>query len=376
MPVDFDNLLNDFWNSLTGRRYLRDWQHAEEVFLPGGMGNAPKVKFMFHTNFIINGEAWNPPTGQNYGLLVKDVQLPKFKIDTAELNQYNRKRIIQTKLKYDPITITFHDDNMSQMTAMWDAYYRYYYADSWNPVVAPFNTQTAGKAFNRRNIYDPSITGDMEYGYRGGSNNLETNPLFPNAGSKVPFFKNINIFGFWAGNYIVYTLINPIITKFDHDTYAYNEGGGTMQNTMTLEYETVTYNTGTMDPEVGLDDVVEGFGNDANYDLEESPLTQGGNNPADIIRTMANFPGPDASPLEYLRFFGQFADLVNDPSVIKDSAVKEINDILPKVLLNLANGDPPFTGIDSPTFNSTPEAGTMVGIASAAEGETYAGSQT
>lgn len=368
MPVDIDGILNRFWNDAQGRRYLRDWQHAEEVFTPGGFANAPKVKFMFHTNFIINGEAWQPPTGKNYGLLVKDVQLPKFKIDTAELNQYNRKRIVQTKIKYDPITITFHDDNMSQMTALWDAYYRYHYADSWNPTVTPFQSQPAAKAFNRRNIYDPSITGDMEYGLRGGSNNLETNDLYPNRGSKVPFFKNINIFGFWAGNYIAYTLINPIITKFDHDTYAYNEGGGTMQNTMTLEYETVTYNTGTMDPEVGLDEIVEGFGNDANYDIEDSPLLEGSLNPLDLaFNKLPEIIGGDIdNPLDLINKIGQIKEILNNEQGIVNSAKKQLQELLEDALVKILAGEDPFGdgGTGTPTANSSP---TMVGFSSAAE---------
>ena len=42
----------------------------------------------------------------------------------------------------------------------------------------------------------------------------------------------------WVGQYIAYTLINPIITTMDHDTYDYADGGGTMQNRMTINYET------------------------------------------------------------------------------------------------------------------------------------------
>ena len=58
-------------DALTGRVYLRDWQHAAKTFLPGGQGNAGKVKFTFHTYFSINEQAYSPPTGENYGLLVK-----------------------------------------------------------------------------------------------------------------------------------------------------------------------------------------------------------------------------------------------------------------------------------------------------------------
>ena len=53
-------------DALTGRVYLRDWQHAAKTFLPGGQGNAGKVKFTFHTYFSINEQAYSPPTGENY----------------------------------------------------------------------------------------------------------------------------------------------------------------------------------------------------------------------------------------------------------------------------------------------------------------------
>jgi len=278
--INTTNIIKDVFGGLGNRVTLRDWQHASRIFVPGGMGNAPKVKFMFHTYFNINEDAWQPPTGKNYGILVREIKLPSFKFNTEELNQYNRKRVIQTKIKYDPINITFHDDNMSQMTAMWNAYYQYYYADSWNPSVNPFATQPALKNYNRRNIYDPSITGDQEYGYRGGSTNEGQNPDYPNFGTKIPFFKDITVYGMWANNFIAYTLINPIITSFAHDTYNYGEGGGTMTNQMTIDYETVTYNTGQIDLD-DPDELVTGFGASAHFDKADSPLEQGA--PGDIF---------------------------------------------------------------------------------------------
>ena len=341
-------LQNSILDQLTGRVYLRDYTHAAKNFLPGGQGNAGKVKFTFHTWFQINPSAYQPPTGQNYGLLVKTIKLPTFNIDVQEMNQYNRKRLIQSKIKYQPIEITFHDDNMSQVTAMWDAYYRYNYADAWNPIVAPFSTAPAIKDYNRRNIYDPSISGDTEYGYRGDARGEGGNRA--DGGEKIPFFNNITVYGLWAGQFIAYTLINPIITQFDHDTYDYADGGGTMQNRMTIDYETVVYNTGAIGdigPNGDGSDLVTGFAGPDSYDRRESPLEQGGNNPLDILKRMQDLG--QGSILDDIRTLGQLADGGLD-SII-DSAKNQIKDGLTNAVLGALGlgGD-----TDTPTNASTP----------------------
>ena len=51
------------------------------------------------------------------------------------MNQYNRKRIVQTKIKYDPVEINFHDDNRNLITSLWYDYYTYYYNDANKPDV-------------------------------------------------------------------------------------------------------------------------------------------------------------------------------------------------------------------------------------------------
>ena len=341
-------LQNSILDQLTGRVYLRDYTHAAKNFLPGGQGNAGKVKFTFHTWFQINPSAYQPPTGQNYGLLVKTIKLPTFNIDVQEMNQYNRKRLIQSKIKYQPIEITFHDDNMSQVTAMWDAYYRYNYADAWNPIVAPFSTAPAIKDYNRRNIYDPSISGDTEYGYRGDARGEGGNRA--DGGEKIPFFNNITVYGLWAGQFIAYTLINPIITQFDHDTYDYADGGGTMQNRMTIDYETVVYNTGAIGdigPDSDGSDLVTGFAGPDSYDRRESPLEQGGSNPLDILNRMENLG--QGSILDDIRTLGQLADGGLD-SII-DSAKNQIQNGLTNAVLDALGlrGD-----TDTPTNASTP----------------------
>ena len=348
-------LQNNILDQFTGRVYLRDYTHAAKNFLPGGMANAGKVKFTFHTWFQINPSAYQPPTGQNYGLLVKTIKLPTFNMDVQEMNQYNRKRLIQSKINYQPIEVSFHDDNASQVTAMWDAYYRYNYADAWNPIVAPFSNATAEKDYNRRNIYDPSISGDTEYGYRGDARGEGGNRA--DGGEKVPFFNNITVYGMWAGQFIAYTLINPVITSFDHDTYDYADGGGTMQNRMTINYETVVYNTGAIGdigPDGDASELVTGFAGPDSYDRRESPLEQGSSNPGDIFNNMASLGGDD-SLLEKARTIGQIYDGGLDTVV--DSAKKTVQEGITNAVLGALGigGD-----TNTPTNASSPS---MVNIA-------------
>jgi hypothetical protein len=239
--------------------------------------------------FDINKSAYaqNVNTNVNFGLLVKSVSLPSFTFATHELNQYNRKRIVQTKIKYEPVSIKFHDDSgTAQGTTaggiihqLWKAYYTYYYKDGTKPNVilsrakgaSAFakNGQPAGAAsYNQRTTYTPSITGNDDWGYIGETTSSTV---------KQPFFNNITIFGFNQHNYTAYTLINPLLTKMGQDTYSYSEGNGTMEMSMDVNYETVVYNEGAMDGNAP-GNIVTGFGDNANYDRTLSPIARLGSN--------------------------------------------------------------------------------------------------
>lgn len=291
----------DVASSFFGSEYLRDYTHASKTFRPNAYQYAPKFKFLFHVYFDINPSAYRVglTDDANFGLAVKTAKLPNYTFDTHTMNQYNRKRIVQTKIKYDPIDITFHDDNGGASTSptgggmirnMWYNYYTYYYKDASKPIVsisgklatttgqAGINpsTASAGTGYNTRNIYADSITGNTDWGYIGETGNTNNPPEVVAVGqTKVPFFKNITIFGFNQRNYVAYTLINPIITRFAHDTYNYAEGNGTMENSMTIDYETVKYFTGAMDGK-NPSDTVPGFGLDSHFDRTLSPIARPG----------------------------------------------------------------------------------------------------
>ena len=166
---------------------------------------------------------------------------------------------------------------------MWYNYYTYYYKDASKPVVSISGRQalTNGTTpnntnYNNRNIYAQNITGDTDWGYIGESSDTVNGYTESGTGqTKIPFFKNITVFGFNQHNYVAYTLINPIISRFAHDTYNYAEGNGIMENTMTVDYETVKYFQGAID---GKDpsNIVAGFGINDHYDRVPSPISRPG----------------------------------------------------------------------------------------------------
>lgn len=262
---------------------LRDYKHANKIFRSNNYQKTPKAKFLFHVSFTINSAALPPglTPNENYGVYVKNVKLPSYTFQTAQLNQYNRKRIIQTKIKYDPVTITFHDDNASVITQLWNSYYIYYYRDGSKPQVV-FKGARGGRPttpspgfnplYNSRTQYISTVEGDYDWGYIGEPSNLKELNAKNSEPVKVPFFKEITIFSFYQHTWTAYTLVNPLITSFAHDTHSYDEGTGVMTNNMSLDYETVVYNYGALD---GNDpsNIVTGFGTQETYDRTPSPNT-------------------------------------------------------------------------------------------------------
>lgn len=229
---------------------LRDQQHAARLFVDDQFRLLPRFKFQFHVAFGIN-----PATLQNINLvqrhsneinmLVKNCDLPSFTINTETLNQYNRKKNIQTTHKYNPVTITFHDDNMGLIDQLWENYYNYYYADPSSAKDAGAYARTATKNFNYvKNAY--------------GLNN----------GSQLSFFKYIKMYQMARHDYVEYTLHNPLITSWNHNRVGYAENTA-HEKTMGITYEAVSFKTGKV--VVGTP---EGFGLE-HYDKTPSPLKGG-----------------------------------------------------------------------------------------------------
>jgi len=278
----------DVFSGFTNVNYIRDYTHASKTFTTNQYELKPRFKFLFHVSFTINTTI--PSLNQfvssgdisSLSYVVKTVDLPKFNIKTETLNQYNRKRVVQTGIEYQPVTLTFHDDGGDVVRNLWYNYYKYYYKDPSQKYLEPNNTNGSAGAsentqtgfnYNERDIYNDARSVN-DWGYIGESITDGKAPV-NNADGKPPFFRDIRIYGLDQHKFAEYVLINPLIKNWNHDTYNYSEGGGIMQNTMTIEYETVMYYTGAIGSQ-RPDTNVQGFADPAHYDTTVSSLSRPG----------------------------------------------------------------------------------------------------
>jgi hypothetical protein len=83
----------------------------------------------------------------------------------------------------------------------------------------------------------------------------------------VPFFRNIKLYQFSRHEYTEYTLINPLISQWGHDSMDQSDGTGTTENKLLIEYEAVLYDRGP----IGEDSPAT-FAT-SHYDTTPSPLS-------------------------------------------------------------------------------------------------------
>jgi hypothetical protein len=230
---------------------------------PNGLALAPKQKFLFHVYFNTSDPQQMTKTDDPglVGALVKSVQLPTFRLDTKEYIQYNRKRLVHNRISYEPVTLKMHDDGEGHVLNMWQRYYQYYFADS------TYDYRDGKVDFTTRDLYNTTrLHQPQGWGKTVKSFNNTT-------AIKPAFFRDIQIYGFNRGGFVLYTLINPVITSWQHDTYDYAQGDGVMEHTATLMYESVKY----LDSATLGDDAenVPGFAKSSRYDTEPGALGPG-----------------------------------------------------------------------------------------------------
>jgi len=183
-------------------------------------------------------------------MLVKSCDLPKYNMSVEEKTQYNKKMYAATRIAYEPVNITFHDDHADTVNAFWKKYYEYHIADS-----VSMNSDLA--ISNTKDDYYDGID----------KKNITKFGMDTPAQRKKPYLKSIDIFVLHKQRFTSMTLVNPVIGSFSHDNLDQADGAGILSNTMQILYETVIYGSGVINRAD-----VPGFAT-IHYDKEPSPLT-------------------------------------------------------------------------------------------------------
>lgn len=148
---------------------------------------------------------------------VSSVTVPSFNVEGQIMNQYNKKRYVQTRLNYDPVTVTFYDTFDNEWHNLMRDYISHYY--------------NGGEGIEQRTPLEGSST------------------VTPNFTTDLGFTPNSNRYFFpvikiiqngYRGKFRETRLINPTITSIQGDTLDYSDSNPVMY-TVTFQPESIQH---------------------------------------------------------------------------------------------------------------------------------------
>ena len=323
------NVINEFFSQLGAGTNIKDAKHASKLFVDSNYRLSPKSGYMYHVAFDLNPmlNRLSNDSILESGMLVKAAQLPKFTVDNKTYNAYNRPNVVQTKLKYDPLTITFHDDSADIIRYFWWNYVSHYYRDS-------DHTQ---QVFSQPSKYTERQTQNWGYSPANYSSNGEVERMLT----------AIRIYSLHQRNFTEYTLINPTITSFKFGDHA-SSSTELMETSMTVAYESVLYSYGQVVP----GQTVNGFGV-LHYDKTPSPLTPQGGGTRSILGPGGLFSALDSvdHQLGQGNFFGAALTAFKSFNNFKGANFGQMAGTeLKQIGMNILTGSNPLAKIQIPTL--------------------------
>jgi hypothetical protein len=280
---------SSLFTSLTGGGfyYSKSPRHATYNFNQDAQSlyrNQPRVPFEYYVNINLNqvgtakeyvSKFFNSADLSQIAPLVKSVEMPSMKIATDALNQYNRKRLSQSVVTYEPIKMVFHDVADGKTLKFWEMYYRYYFADGFEPdrngpkaplaansssaveqlisgLKPKLNSNLANLPASVKSVFTgkkPPPTATNTSGEKSILQNIVSNQLdnhnfgynLPQVQNERNLIESIEIFQVHGGRYNSVTIVNPRISAFTHDVLNYAVGDKTLELTFTLDYEYAFY---------------------------------------------------------------------------------------------------------------------------------------
>lgn len=177
----------------------------------------PKPKFMYFVNFVTND--LTSKNQKSLSFLVKRIDRLQMSYDVTEMNQYNKKRLVQGRIQYGPLSFSFYDVVSGTAAKLIEAYNRFYYDD-----------------FLSKN--------DNSWSYDIIGSNFEDSPGWGLAGRLSPnsnyFLNRIEVYEIYDQYYSQISFINPKFVAVDMQGLNVEESGGNEIN-VTAKYEGVVF---------------------------------------------------------------------------------------------------------------------------------------
>lgn len=237
-----------------GSLILRSPREASSIYnLAGAKGprqhNAFAVCFHKAGTTAATAGTWQ----KDISFLIKNVDRPSIEPKLEEVNQYNKKRLIQTGYKIGPTRMTIYDTADSMAMRMMAEYSKYYFGDFRHLGAATdWNSDITSNTFNGS---------ALGYGFApqaAGTAANEFNQQF--------FFDSISVYQVYGGKFVQYDLIKPKIASFNPDELDYsNAEAATI--TLTIQCEAILYINDFQPQPISADAfLTEAFGNPTEFE--------------------------------------------------------------------------------------------------------------
>lgn len=196
-------------------------EQAHKVFSQAGQ--LPKQRNTYLVKFYTTARVTDIDTVTGLTFVARTIDRPKVNLKVEEMNQYNKKRVVYTGHKLEPVRMQFYDSADASALKLWKSYVNYYYGDlartasQDSSIAGSYNYDIVSTEFR-----DVRQTG---FGFVG-----------VNSFDAQFFFDKIEIYHFYDRMYDAYQLIHPHIVSFEPDDLDY-ENGAVALVSMSVQYE-------------------------------------------------------------------------------------------------------------------------------------------
>lgn len=232
----------DFLGKYSGDQkfLLRDFRNAARL-TPGV--NPPRQKFEGYVNFILNRELYSTLYGDQasnefrtqISSLVRTADLPSVVFQTETKNAFNKKRIVNTGVTYNPVSMTVFDTVGNEWITTLMKYFSYHFMDPRNNQksddrdIAAGNIREGGVE-NTNSSYGPATGFDVGFNSNDAGYNLN---------ASAQFFERIDYVLYHGNKGVQYSIINPMMSEFKPGSIDYSSSD-VQEFSMTFDYERFT----------------------------------------------------------------------------------------------------------------------------------------